>query len=382
MTDTQTEPRPAPPARPGRVGARTFLHLRGVPIRLDASLLLTAGFGTYIFYGRFDTFLGDLPAPLVLAIAALTTVMVIGSILVHELGHAFASLDRGIPVIGITLFALGGVTESAREAPRARDEFVIVGIGPFLSVVLASVFGLLYLAVESFRVPAAIAGYLAWTNLMLAVFNVLPGYPLDGGRLLRSALWQATGRPHQATRWAARVGQVFAIGVMALAISPYLGLQPPEGLDRFAGLLNLFIGYFLLRGATAAHSQATRRERLGRRRARDVMGRVPATLAADLTIRQAREAALERPSLLWPVGSPVSGALTVAMLDRVPAESWDTMTAGEVALPAQQATVEADLPLDGVIERMSAAPSQMVVVVEHGVAIGLVTPSLVTEPTP
>jgi len=362
MTDTQTEPRPGPTTRPARAGARTFLHLRGVPIRADVSLLLTAGLGTYAFYGRFDSLLGDLPAPLVVAIAALTTLIVIGSILVHELGHAFASLDRGIPVIAITLFALGGVTESAREAPRARDEFVVVGIGPFLSIVLASTFGLLYLAVESFRVPAAMAGYLAWTNLMLAVFNVLPGYPLDGGRLLRSLLWQASGRPHQATRWAARVGQLFAIGVMILAIAPYLGIDPPAGLDRFSGLFNLLIGFFLLRGATEAHTRAALRERLGRRRARDLMGRVPPTLPADLSVRQAREATAERPSILWPVGSPISGAVTVERLDQVPEEAWDTTTVGEAAFPAEHATVGPDLPADGVLERMIAAPGQMVVV--------------------
>lgn len=380
MTDTQTEPRPGLPARPARAGARTFLYLRGVPVRADVSLLLTAGLGIYAFYGRFDSLLGDLPAPLVLTLAAVTTLAVIASILVHELGHAFASLDRGIPVLGITLFALGGVTESAREAPRARDEFVVVGIGPFMSIVLASAFGLLYLAVESFRVPAAMAGYLAWTNLMLAVFNVLPGYPLDGGRLLRSVLWQASGRPHQATRWAARVGQLFAISVMALAISPYLGIAAPAGLDRFTGLFNLLIGFFLLRGATEAHARAGMRERLGSRRARDVMGRVPPTLPAHLTVRQARDAAAERPSLLWPVGSPVTGAVTVDLLDRVPAEAWDTTTVAEVAIPAHQATVEADLPLDGVIERMATAPGQTVVVMERGVAVGLITPSLVTEP--
>jgi Zn-dependent protease len=171
--------------------ARTLFSLRGVPVRIDASWLLIAGLVAFLFYSRMSASLPELGTVALVLAALAGSLLFFASLLAHELGHAFTSLDRGIPVFGITLFLMGGVTESTREAARARDEFVIVGIGPFISLVLAGLFGLLHLPLEGIQPVATVVGYLAWTNLLLAVFNLVPGYPLDGGRLLRSVLWAA-----------------------------------------------------------------------------------------------------------------------------------------------------------------------------------------------
>ncbi len=383
MSEPQTDPRQQAPQSAGTFGsARTLFRVRDIPVRVDASLLLMGVLVVVAFAPRYGNLLGDLGMPVVVLSSVAFAVLFFASILVHELGHAFASLDRGIPVAGITLFALGGVTESTREAERAGDEFVIVGIGPFMSLVLAALFGLVYTLVEPFRPAAAVAGYLAWANLGLAIFNVLPGYPLDGGRLLRSILWSATGQPHRATRWAARVGQVFAIALIVWGAADFLGypLTVQVGPVALGGSLwNAFIGLFLLRGATEAYRRAEVRERLAARTVRQLMGSVPPAIPADLPVGQAVGVVQTRPSLLWPVGPPLSGAVTLEQLDRVPSTAWSTTPVGAVALPLDDITVEADERVDDVIERLAGAPGAMLLVIDRGSVVGLLTPSLVGD---
>jgi len=347
--------------------------VRGVPVRIDRSFLLVVAFVTYLFYGRLTALLGG-DGPVVLLLSAIAAaVLFFASILAHELGHALTSLNRDIPVASITLFALGGVTVSTREARSARDEFVIVGIGPFVSLVLAGAFGLLATAAQDWTAVAAVMGYLGWTNLLLAVFNVLPGYPLDGGRLLRAVLWGVTGKPNRATRWAARVGQLFALLVIGF------GVWAVTRGGGFGNIWNLLIGLFLLRGATDSHRRASVRDRLSHRTARDVMGSVAQTLPASLTLDEALPLVQQRPSLLWPVGDPISGGLLLAQIDAVPSAAWPTTTVAQVATGAEELSVAADTPMDEALDRLGEAPGNMLFVVDDGRAVGLLTPSLVVD---
>jgi Zn-dependent protease/CBS domain-containing protein len=372
----------APEPQPTRAGsfrsARTLFRVRGVPVRVDASWLIIAGLVAWIFYG----YMGASPAMqpvgevgLVLS-AGVASVLFFASLLAHELGHAFTSLDRDIPVLGITLFLMGGVTESTREAESAKDEFVIVGIGPFISLLLAAAFGLVHLAVEGIQPLATIVGYLAWTNLLLAVFNLVPGYPLDGGRLLRSVLWGLTKQPHKATRWAARVGQVFAAGLIAFGV--WLLLRSGGGVN---GLWEILIGVFLFKGAWESHKRARFRERLAGRTASTVMGSVPPALDPNSTLREALREIQTRPSLLWPVGRPIRGVVTLGDIDAVPEERWDTTTVAEVAHPAAGAVVAPDDQVSTILELIVRAPEHMLVVARDGEPVGLITPSLLMEPT-
>jgi Zn-dependent protease len=376
MTHVEPSPKQTPPAATGTFpNAWTLFRIEGIPVRLDRSWILIAAAVSYLFFGRLQVTLGDTPASVVLPLAVLGALGFFASILAHEMGHALTSLDRDVPVVSITLFALGGVTESTREARRARDEFVIVGIGPFISLVLAGAFGLLYTLVADIPTAAALAGYLAWANLALAIFNIVPGYPLDGGRLLRSILWGVTGRPHQATRWAARVGQVFASLLIALGLLAF-ATQGGGGLD---GLWEVLIGIFLFRGAAASHKRARMRERLEGRGVVDVMGSVPPALQAQWTLTDALHQVQQRPSLLWPVDDPVSGGLLLEQIDAVPSERWPTTLVRDVALAAEAITVSATASLDEALAKMAAAPHNMVIVVDNGRAVGLLTPSLVAD---
>lgn len=374
MVETPAPSKPAPAPRAPRGSAWRVLRVGGVPVFVERSWLLIAALVVWSFYGRLEFVVGDLGSGVVLATAIVAALLFFASILAHEIGHALMSLARGIGVRSITLFALGGVTESVSESRTARDEFLIVGIGPFTSLVLGAAFGLLATAAADVRLAAVVFGYLGWANIALAVFNVVPAYPLDGGRLLRSVLWGATRRPHQATRWAARVGQALAAALVVWALWQLLGSG--QGLG---GLWEVLIGMFLLRGATDAHRRARMRERLDRRALRDVMGSVPPALAPDLRLDAALAQVQQRPSLLWPVGDPVSGALLLQHIDAVAAADWPHTTVAAVAVPAPDATVDVDTPLDAAVARLAGAPGSMLVVTDGGRAVGLLTPSLVAD---
>jgi Zn-dependent protease len=355
--------------------AWTAFRVRGIPVRIDVSWLVIAGLVVFVFFTRFTQLLADHGTAVVVGAAAAATALFFASLLAHELGHALASLNRDIPVLGITLFMLGGVTESSAEAKSARDEFVIVGVGPFISLVLGALFGLAYTAVEPAQPAAAVLGYLAWTNVLLAVFNLIPGYPLDGGRLLRSILWGATGQPYRSTRWAARVGQVFAASLIALGVWAFLS----AGGTAFRGVWEVLIGFFLYRGAADSHRRARVREQLAGLAVRDVMGSIPPSLPAWLTLDEAMLRVQERPSLPWPVGDPLSGLLQMDDIDHVPDTAWAATRVGDVARPPDGRTIGVDETMDVALDRLAAASGHTLVVVDGQRAVGLLTASLVTS---
>ena len=354
--------------------ARTLFRLRGVPVRVDSSWLIIAVVVAALFFQRMGLSAPEAGAVELIAGAVAASLLFFFSILAHELGHAFTSLDRDIPVLGITLFLMGGVTESTREASSAKDEFVIVGIGPFVSLVLAAVFGLLHIPFADVQPEGLVLGYLGWTNLLLAIFNVVPGYPLDGGRLLRAVLWGITGRPHRATRWAARVGQAFAVAFGLFGV--WMSLQA----GGLTGIWNIAIAVFLFKGATDSHRRARAQERLAGRTARSVMGTVPPTLHPDASIAEVIEEVQRRPSLLWPVGRPVRSVVMLSDFDAVPANQWREVRVGAVARPADGAIVPPEASMEDVLRAIAEAPQAMLIVADGGTPVGLITPSLLAEP--
>lgn len=367
----------------------TLFRYRGVPVRLDWSWAIIAAligwfaFSTLHEDGGFQAGLG-----VTLATAGAITLLFFASVLVHELGHAHTSLDRDVPVASVTLFLLGGVTESTREARRARDEFVIVGAGPLLSLTLAAGFGLVYELGPDALVLRTVTGALALLNLVLGLANLVPGFPLDGGRLLRSIIWGVTQRPHTATRWAARVGQGFALALGGLGLWGLVrNATSSDGgdggfLPDIGGLWWLLIALFLFRGASDAYRHARLRERVAGRTASDVMGSVPEALDPALPLHHAVRSVQTKPSLLWPVGDPMVGAVRQQDLDGVARSSWSLTTLEAIALPAADVTVAGDTAIDAVMTRLQDAPGHMLIVVDDvGRAIGLLTPSLVVGPT-
>ncbi|HEV2457374.1 MAG TPA: site-2 protease family protein, partial [Ktedonobacterales bacterium] len=172
------------------------------------------------------------------------------SVLLHELAHSLVARARGLPVKSITLFIFGGVSNLEREPQSPGVEFQMAIVGPLTSIVIGVVAFVAGRLIGSNAIlVAAVLGYLGFTNLLLGIFNLIPGFPLDGGRVLRSILWKVTGSLRRATRAAALVGQV--IGYLLI----FLGIFLFFGGDFVNGLWFGFIGWFLLQAAQAANSQ-------------------------------------------------------------------------------------------------------------------------------
>jgi Zn-dependent protease len=177
-------------------------RIASIEIRVDSSWVVIAVLITYSMYLRFSVLYKDLSTAEAVGIAILAAVLFFGSVLVHELAHAPVSRARGIRVQDITLFLFGGATRARMESRGPRDEFLIAAVGPLTSLLVAELFWIVDVFARGALLRSLIGmfGYLAWVNLLLAGFNLIPGFPLDGGRLLRSLVWRAIGSFRRATR--------------------------------------------------------------------------------------------------------------------------------------------------------------------------------------
>ncbi|MFH1003355.1 MAG: site-2 protease family protein, partial [Chloroflexota bacterium] len=194
------------------------------------------------------------------ATALVTSLLFFSSVLAHELSHSLVGRANGVPIKSITLFIFGGVAQMTREAARPGAEFKMAVAGPGCSLVLGGLFALL-----GWLVPVGVvqemASWLAYINIALAVFNLIPGFPLDGGRVFRSLVWRLSGNYRRATRIATLVGRgvgyLFMLGGLAIVIFR------PGGLDWFSGLWLAFIGWFLENAASASYRQMRQAEAMG-----------------------------------------------------------------------------------------------------------------------
>ena len=190
-------------------------RILGIPIEVNVSWILIFALLTYLLVGQFDDNRLSWPLAQRWAVAAVTVVLFFLSVLAHELSHSAMALYKGIPVRGITLFMFGGVSQLDKEPVSALIEFAVALIGPLISIVLAAMFGLAWYILGRGDSPLEVVlMLLAWTNLSLGVFNLVPGYPLDGGRLLRAGIWGFTGDHYKATWIAAGMGQAVGFSLV------------------------------------------------------------------------------------------------------------------------------------------------------------------------
>jgi Zn-dependent protease len=223
-------------------------RVAGIEVRVDSSWVVIALLITYSMYLRLSVLYPELSGGGAVGLAILSAVLFFGSVLVHELAHALVAQARGIRVQDITLFLFGGATQAKVDSRGPGDEFLIAVVGPLTSGLLAALFGIIAgLGRDVLSTPlAGTLGYLAWTNLLLAAFNLVPGFPLDGGRLLRSAIWKATGSLGRATRIASVSGQ--AVGWLLVAG----GVAWLLAGDLAGGIWFAFIGWFLVQAARSS----------------------------------------------------------------------------------------------------------------------------------
>ncbi|HEU5348667.1 MAG TPA: site-2 protease family protein [Ktedonobacterales bacterium] len=294
------------------------------------------------------------------------------SVLAHELAHSLVARARGLPVESISLFIFGGVSNIEREPRSPGVEFQMAIVGPVASLIIGGISWLLALAVDGSSPPlAAILGYLGIANVLLGLFNLIPGFPLDGGRVLRSIIWKATGSLSQATRWAARVGQ----GVAFLLI--FWGILQVFSGNLFGGIWIGFIGWFLLTAAQGATSEMMLESLLRGVRVADVMRPVTTSVPPTLSLRQLTD------GYLLPLGlravpvvqdERLLGLMTLAEVRRVPRERWEETPIEYVMIPLERLhIVSPEQSLNEVLPMMVRQDINQMPVIQDGRLVGMIS---------
>ena len=299
-----------------------------------------------------------------------TALLFFASILLHELGHSLVALRQGIPIRSITLFIFGGVARLARDPQDGRAELKIAAAGPLVSLVLGGLFYALSAVPPLGEAARGVAGYLGFINVAVALFNLVPAFPLDGGRLLRGVLWKATGKG-RATRTAARAGTVFAYVLMG---GGALTLLKGEGL---AGIWYILIGWFVREASAGARRDARLDEALAGVTVADAMLREFSTLPASLSLAQAARDYFLRTGY---GGYPVLRADTVVgllclrdVLKRTP-EDRETTSVQAAMLPLTPSILaKPGDPLLKAASQMAEAGTGRLLVMDGGRVTGLLT---------
>jgi Zn-dependent protease/CBS domain-containing protein len=350
-------------------------RIAGIEVRVDTSWTVIALLITYSMYLRFTTIYPNLSTGSAVGFAILAAVLFFGSVLGHELAHALVSQARGIPVQDITLFLFGGATRARVESRGPGDEFLIAAVGPLSSGVFAALFWIIaILGQDAWPRPlVGLFGYLAWVNLLLAAFNLVPGFPLDGGRLLRSAIWKATGNFTRATRYASLGGQ--AVGWLLVAGGVIFLLTG----NLASAIWFAFIGWFLVQAARASYQELQVRDLLRGVEAQDVMARNLLRIPPQLSLREAMDDYFLRyDHSAFPVeehGRTV-GLLTLRGVRRVPSDQWPTRRVEEVMVPlGDQVVVTPHTRMDQVLGKLEDGEAGRVLVVEDGEVVGIITAS-------
>lgn len=338
---------------PERAGARSqgifggeawrIGRIRGIDIRIDFTWLFIFLLITFSLGGLFGREQPGWSREVAWGAAVLASLLFFASIVLHELGHSLTALRLGIGVRSITLFIFGGIAQLESEPTRPRDEVVMALAGPLVSVALGLVFHALGQAMAGspgpMEVLAVVFEWLGSINIVLAIFNVVPGFPLDGGRVLRGLLWARTGSFERATRTAASVGSGFGSLLIALGIVSVL-----LGGRVVSGLWLAFIGWFLLSAARMSVSQVLLQRVLQQVRAADTMDPVDdSTTYGEETVHEAVTGAVLRRGwrTLYVIdrAQRLRGIATLREISAVPGERRESARVEEIMVPVSELAV-------------------------------------------
>jgi Zn-dependent protease len=306
-------------------------RILGIPIGLDYSWFLIFALLTWMLAGSYyPAEFKDWPPLLYWFMGAATAILLFGSVLLHELGHSVVALRFKVPVRSITLFLFGGVAQIGAELPSARAEFFIAIAGPIVSLALAVVFTVLQPAVAAVEPLFGLVKYLAYINFALVLFNLIPGFPLDGGRVFRAIVWAVTKNMRRATLIAANAGRFF--GFLFIFFGVWNMLNGNFG----GGLWIAFIGWFLDNAASQQVHQVMFQGLLAGHTVSQAMSTHCATVPADLTLQQLVDEHVlgtGRRCFLVHRGTDTVGLMTLHRVKEVPRSDWGTTTAAQVMLP-------------------------------------------------
>ncbi len=351
----------------------TIARIGGIAIEIHPSWLLIFALITWsLAVGVFPMQFEDWATATYWIIGAIAALLLFVTVLIHEMAHAVVAIRRGLPVPRITLFIFGGVSHLSRQPRTAGEEFAIAAAGPAASLAIAIIAAALSLVVVNLNEQAtAIVVYIALVNFLLAIFNTLPGFPLDGGRVLRSIAWRKTGNFMKATRIASGVGTGFGFGLIIIGF----------GFILFGYLINgiwfAFIGWFLSTAARGEAESLRLESVLGPLQARDVMSQnyvvVPPGLSLQLIVDEFMVAEGHR-AVIVARDETVYGIVSISDIRKVPRDRWADTPAQAVMTPREEvATVNADTPAMEALELIAQRGLNQVPVLEEGRMVGLIT---------
>jgi Zn-dependent protease/CBS domain-containing protein len=363
----------------------------GINIHIDWSWLFIFLLITWqLAVAVFPTLQPEWSAALNWTMGVIASLAFFASVLVHELAHSLVAKARGLPVRRITLFLFGGVSNIEREPPSPMTEFLVTIVGPLSSFILGGIF--IYAAnVMADGVPVGVppaqifaaldpaATVLLWLgviNIILAIFNLIPGFPLDGGRILRSILWAITGNLRRATRWASFVGQGVAWMFIVGGIAMVFGIPIPIfGTGLIGGLWLAFIGWFLNSAAAQSYQQVVVQDILEGIEVRRLMRPNTPTVTPHTDINHlVDEYIMGTDERAFPVveGDRLVGLVCLEDVRKVPRESWDEKVVSEIMTPAAQLEIVAPREdATDAFRKLSARDVRQMPVVENGELVGM-----------
>jgi Zn-dependent protease len=359
------------PARPGIQVAKFF----GIPIYVDPSWVFVFALITYSIGRQYAQLHPHWTDTQHWTLGVLTSLLFFSSVILHELGHSVVAQHYKIQVVSITLFIFGGVARIGRDPSEAIQEFNIAIAGPIVSGLLAAGFYALTLLFPYREMMGALATWLWQTNLALALFNLLPGFPLDGGRIFRAVMWGATKNFVKATRIAGTSGKLVAYGMILL------GAYTAFAVALIQGVWLVFIGFFLLTAAQESVAQVAVREALAGLSAADVMSHDVPAVSGHITLEEYGHEVLRtgRRCHLVLTDDRLVGMMNVHTLNSVPREEWPHNSVQAAMIPREKILwASADEPLLRLLERLLGADINQMPVIStsaDGIAhvIGMVT---------
>jgi Zn-dependent protease/CBS domain-containing protein len=365
-------------------------NLFGIPFYIHPSWFLVLGLVTWSYSSGLAAQFPQLSAGFALLLGLMSALMLFASVVAHELGHSFVAIRQGIDVKSITLFIFGGLASLEKESKTPGEAFWVAIAGPIVSLLLFGIFTIIGITTSISSPLAAILGVLASVNLALALFNLIPGLPLDGGNILKALVWKITGNPYKGVTFASRVGQIFGwVAVLS-------GILPLLLLGSFANFWNLLIGFFLLQNAGNAAQFARVQEKLTGLTAEDAVTVDSPVVSANLTLREfADERVISGQNwhrfLVTDNDGQLVGAIAVDNLRTIPTALWSETQVQEIMRPiTKSTTVQSDRPLLEVMQLLEEQKITVLPVIRHnGVLVGILEKAAIirllqsrTQPNP
>lgn len=353
-------------------------NLFGIPFYVNPSWFFVLAIVTWTYSSGLATQFSGLPAGAAWLLGFTTALLLFASVLAHELGHSFVALRQGIRVQSITLFLFGGLASLEKESDTPAAAFWVAIAGPLVSLCLAGIMALASFGVSGTGPIAAVLSVLMSVNLALALFNLIPGLPLDGGNILKALVWKLTGNPYTGVKFASRVGQLFGwVAVLS-------GLLPIVLFGSFANIWNLLIGGFLLQNAGRSAQFAKVQERLNGLTAADAITPDSPIVAAESSLRDfADELVLSRNRwqkfLVIDAEGQLVGEIAVDALRTIPSDRWSDSNVSELVRPiVSLQTISAHQPLLEVIKLLEEKQlSALTVLRENGRLLGILEKSAI-----